>query len=81
MQCLAEPPNLFVQNYANEVNEPYEGSAEEQYDGYNDSNSVFCNDALAKAVYSPNDVKYGNAEDELCNKGEIVEGFDQILHG
>ena len=80
MYRLAEPPNLLIQKNADKVDEPYEGSAEEQDDGNNDSEGVSCNQALCQAVNGPYDVEYGDAENELYDQGKPIECFDKIFH-
>lgn len=77
---LAEPPNVLFENYAEQVDEPYKRCEEEKNDRKNDSNCVACNQALEKTVNCPNDVKSGDAKNELNNPGKIVKELDDIFH-
>jgi hypothetical protein len=77
---LAEPPNVLFENYAEQVDEPYERYAEEKNDRKNDSNCVACNQALKKTVNCPNDVKSGDAKNEFYEPRKVIHSFDQIFH-
>ena len=80
MYRLAEPPNLLAHKDADQVNEPYKGSAEEQDDGKNDSQRVAGNQASCQTVNGPYDVKYGDAENELYDQRKPIKCFDKIFH-
>ena len=77
---LAEPPNLFVKNYADKVDKPYEWRAEEKHYGQYDTYYVICVNALDKTVDRPNNVQCRNAKNKLCDKREIVKCLDNFFH-
>ena len=77
---LAEPPDLLVEDNAKKVDEPNDGSTDNKNDGNNDTDHVACNQASEKTVNVPNDVKHGDAKNQLNEPGEIVHGFDEIFH-
>ena len=69
---LAEPPNFFVYDYADKVNEPDERSEEEHDDRNNDSGSVLNVQALDQTVYGPNNVECGNAKKKFYDEGKFI---------
>ena len=77
---LAKPPDLLVKKNTNKVDEPYEGSTEEEDDCNNDSYVVLCIDTLQKSVNCPNDVKCGKAENELYDKRKPINCFNDVFH-
>ena len=57
MLRLAEPPNLLIQDNANQVDKPYERSEEEENDGEYDTQNVLCFKAAKKSVNRPYNVE------------------------
>jgi hypothetical protein len=77
----AEPPYLLIKNNADKVDDPYERSKEEKNNRNNDSNGILCFKTSQKTVNSPNNVKCGDAENELNYPRKIVKQFDSFFHG
>ena len=76
-----KPPNVILEEYAEQVDDPHEGDANEKKDNCdNYAYHIVLVKALADSVDPPNDVKSGDAEDELYNLRQIVKGFDKLLH-
>ena len=76
-----EPPNSALEENANEVENPEDrGTCNEKNDCENDTEHVSVRDALYEAVYLPNDGYNRETEENLNDKGEIVDCFDKIFH-
>lgn len=71
-RLLTEPPNFIIQDYANQVENPYEGCTEEKHDGKHDCQRVICFNATKKSVNGPYDVEYGDAENEFDDPRKVV---------
>ena len=78
---LVKPPNASFDQDADKVDEPHEGDTnKEKDDGDNHANHVVLVKALADSVDPPNDVKCGDAENELKDLRQIVKGFNELFH-
>ena len=77
---LIDPPDVALDEDAEQVDEPYKGGTEEKDDGDDDAYGVVGNKALAKTDDVPYDVKGGEAKNNFDNKGQIFYGFDEIFH-
>ena len=77
----SEPPNVALEDDANEVDDPEEcGTCNEKNDCEDDSENVTVADALEEAVDLPDDCDAGESEDDLHDKRKIVESFDDVFH-
>ena len=78
---LVKPPNVILEKNAEKVDDPYEGDTNEHQD-YCDNYAyhVVLVKALAESVDPPNDIKCGDAKDDLYDLRQIVKCFDELFH-
>lgn len=76
-----DPPDLALQEDANEVDDPNECSTGNHgQDGKNDSYGIVLIKAAKQTNDAPNDIKRGNAKDKLDDPRQFVHGFDEVFH-
>ena len=78
---LAEPPNFFVEDDTNKVNNPNKNcTGNNAKNAEDDTESVACINTSCNTVNCPNNVKGRNAKNELNNPRKIVNCFDERIH-